>query len=326
MERIRRFVLGLSLTAGIIVSAGCHAPPLTIRMDRTVHDAPPIAAGVELWDTDDDTPPLRGRRVAILECSLELITMKQETPTTRQAMVGGPVLPTSAIVDLAGVFRRRVDYPRDVAHRLPRRVLDGIVEALEVDGVDVLAPETVACCSAYCALERETVVRSSPIRQLEVRGSDAGRANQYRTYPASPLRVLTARLHDKDAPAAEHAVLDEVEADVAMCLRLRVGLYQGRVSIERGSVIALRTRESSARLVSERSVVSHQDVASVGELKVVKGRRYTVDWPAFERGVEAMVPPLHRRRLAAAREERVESRKERLLASLGLWIRVSNGS
>jgi hypothetical protein len=276
------------LAAAVVAGAGgCYAPPLVVS------EHAPTAAGVLddpalLWSGDGWTPmPRAGSRVAIVECSVEFVTLKSETPGERQAMLG-PITPVAALVDLSGAFRTRVTYPRDLMVELPRHVLELVTTVLEERGLDVIDPMAVADSDAYAHFEGSVVGRSSAAYHVNLRGSDTGRTGAFHVYPAWPLRVLEEHAHR--VATGERAIRAGFDAALSLRIRLRVGVYRGRVSLEQGSVISFGTDAGTHRIVAERSVVSSRVVGTRGDYTLTGGRPYTVDWPGFRAIVLDLAP------------------------------------
>ncbi len=215
--------------------------------------------------------------------------MKSVTPTSRQALVGGPFTALSAVVDLSGVYRMRVDYPRDVTRSIPLDVYASLVEALQLRGMTVVDPARTVRTRPYRRVDRSTVEFSSPIQYIDPRGSDAGRPNQLEIYPAWPLRVICEQSHAV-LGAAESAIRTELQADVSLRLRLRVGVYKGRAALERGSVLHITDNESRHRVVAQRSVISDRIVATHDDYEIISGRAQLVNWESFTDAIQIITP------------------------------------
>lgn len=285
--RLKCFVVGVVVLPWLW---GCHAPPVVMRPGATYGATVPWGRRDALWREIGPQCELRpGSRVAILECSVEFVTQKHVTPGDRQPMVGGPLGAASALVDLSGVFRRRVSYPRDVLLDFPRDVLEAAVFILEENGMRVVDPDAVANARGYRHLVRSSGEHSLPAYQLNPKGSDVGRVSEFLVYPAWPLRVLHTR-SDSLIETAERAVHLELALDATVKIRLRVGMYRGRATIEQGSQILVSTAESTRRLLAERSVVSGLPVGRYDDYELVAGHEYTVDWPSFRAALGAMLP------------------------------------
>lgn len=264
---------------------GCYAPPVVAYSGAAIDS---LTDGI--WSEnlpEDILAP--GRRVAILECSVEFVTMKYVTPTSRQALVGGPYMAISAVIDLSGIYRMRVDYPREVTRSIPRDVYASLVAALQSQGMTVVDPAHTVQTRPYRRLDRSTVQFSSPVQYIDPRGSDAGRPNRLETYPAWPLRVICEQSHAV-LGAAESAIRTELQADVSLRLRLRVGVYKGRAALERGSVLHITDNESRHQVVAQRSVLSDRIVATHDEYEIISGRAQLVNWELFTDAIQRITP------------------------------------
>ncbi len=283
----------ISILAAILcihIIGGCHNPPIVMHLGITSTDILQRHANSELWRGNAPIPAFTtGDRIAITECSVEFVTIKQETPTDRQALIGGPIMLSSALVDLSGIFRKRVTFPSEVLFSLPRNALELVTGVLEDRGLFVINPNEVAGCPAYQHLAQSSLERSSPAYHLDPRGSDAGRTNEFLVRSARPLRILPKRC-DEVIILADRALREELNADYTLRFRLRVGIYQGRVSLERDSTIRIGCDDGYYKLMSERSVVSSELVAVCDGYEVVSGKIYHVDWPSFRRFAQSMIP------------------------------------
>ena len=285
-----RFIWLLCSTAFLPWLCGCHAPPVVLRMDSPYGKSALLAQAGELWRGGEPACELKpGSRVAILQCSVEFVTMKHVTPGENQPMVGGPIGPAAALVDLSGVFRRRVTYPNNVLLNFPREVLESVVFILEENGLTVADPDAVTGTRGYRHLARSAVEHSLPAYHLNPKGSDVGRVSEFRVHPAWPLRVLHEG-SDSLIETAERAVRMELALDATIKIRLRVGIYHGRASIEQGSEIFITTDDSTRRIFADRSLISDRRVARCNDYEFVSGQEYTVDWTSFRRSMRAMLP------------------------------------
>ncbi len=271
----------LVVLASSLTTWGCHAPPVIVD-SRDSSDAIERRLLEEaIWGLPEKTPSdATGARAAVMECTVEFITMKQVTPSARQAMLGGAFTPLTAIVELSGVFRRRVTYPSETQLELALRVYDALVARLLARGYDVIEADRVVASRTLRNLDGSAVDFSSLVYHLNMIGGDTGRIGEFRAVPAHPLPAL----HDEEDDTlefAERALLAEFDADLVIRLRLRVGLYKGRVSIEQGSSIHIACGSEDPPVESVRSVVSEAFVGGHDDLMPVAGERYSVDWELF---------------------------------------------
>ena len=77
-------------------------------------------------------------------------------------------------------------------------------------------------------------------------------------YPVDGLLCLAGDQDQTDAVIAD--LLDEVEADYALQVRLRVSIRNGRASIEKGSTVRVVTRDATGLLETRLALVSAQSV------------------------------------------------------------------
>ena len=144
----------------------------------------------------------------------------------------------------------------------------GFVEALPTYDRHSVPIQTVTDAPAYQRLEG-TGIDDVPLLP--------GSARESSRYPVEGLLCLAGDQGQTDAVIAQ--LLDEVEADYALQVRLRVSIWKGRASIEKGSTVRIVARDGTGLLETRRALVSAQrvteeepdsDVAAVNSQRFVR--------------------------------------------------------
>jgi len=284
------FALGVCLGGALL---GCHAAPLTysaadLQSPRSRAKAAPL-----YWRCNNvpDIRQLERRRVAILDFSVEFITGKVEMPGQTQPTFSPPAIaPAHVGVEYSGLFRKQYEFDE----QLYREATDGIyrifIDALAERGFEVLPNDLVRESSAYKRLAVQDREAGSLLQEMNIIGSDTGRIKQMVTIPASGLRIVV-RAAAGDIEEVELAMLDELDVDLSLRAHIRVGVYQDRASIDRGSVIWLLTRDAVGNLTADKSLLSDDVVATPGEFIPLQGRLFNIDSEGFLAAMRKMFPP-----------------------------------
>jgi hypothetical protein len=287
------YVLIPILCAAGCVLAGCRTAPETLgAADLRGADAPADTAS-EYWK-QEGAPPMGeagSRRVAIVEFSVEYVTVKHESPFQSQFMAGAPpVTPVTAGLAVSGLQRRQVSFGESLCAELPDELYAMFVAQLVERGFFVLSPERVCGSRAYQRFETAAMDDGSFLQRLNYVSSDTGSIKKMVAYPASGYR-LVGEANDGDAEEVELALLDEVGADLALRVRVRVGVYRGHATVERGTVVNVLSRDATGSLNAERSLLSDVEVIDDKRFKAVKGQTVTVDALSYRSAMRRVFPP-----------------------------------
>lgn len=289
----------------VLVLGGCHAAPMVVAREPAGALAAAPGRPLDVWK--DDLPRVEvpyGSRLAIVECTVEFVTLKQVTPSQRQSL-GSPVYsPLSAAVDVSGLLHHRAEYPARLRLELPGAAHTVLADLLTSRGLDVLDAHEVAAARAYAVVPGAAAAASTPLLVMDPRGADTGRPRAFDARPAWPLRVLEERPSSLD-DVADSALRTELGADLSLRLRLRLGLLEGRPCLEPGSAIEIGRDGTRRRIVADRGAVAPRTVAVPDERHLVSGRTWTIDGDAFQQAVLALLPDFLRDALPDARRGRV---------------------
>ncbi len=129
---------------------------------------------------------------------------------------------------------------------LPEMLYELFEETIVEFGREPIALRKVSQAKAYQRL------RGSPFRDSS--SKEPAAANEAVFHAAPGLLVLDENQADGAEVIAE--LIRELGADIALEVRLRLGIRQGRATLERGSTFTVFTEKNLGHLVSRRSLIS----------------------------------------------------------------------
>lgn len=171
---------------------------------------------------------------------------------------------------------RELDLAASMKVELPGVLYEGFVGTLPAYGRHAVAIETVSEAEAYGRLEG-TGIEDAPLETSAVKEGVR--------YPVDGLLCLIGEQSETDAVIRD--LLDEVEADYALQVRLRVGVRAGRASIEKGSTVRVVARDGAGLLETKLAVVSPQSVTEEDPGSSVTA----IDSRRFVRAVQQLFRP-----------------------------------
>lgn len=298
MSRPSSLCLALALVP-LALTQGCYAPPPRLsELGAPSGVLSNVMVESDFWTRDDDLPAIDApaapvRKVALAEVSVELVTHKWVAPLPGTALFD-PSMYTDVgiVVQLLGLGRRLTTFDEELEAAIPAHVHAALVAGLRARGVEVLAPEVVRATQAYgryAALDRDT---SSVARYFNPVGDDTGRIRSFDVVAAPGLRVIDGALDDDDdqgVAGVDRALLDETGADLVVRARFRVGLHEGRLAVESGSVLEVTGHDRQGAVTSHRSLTSDDEVSEVSFLPV-RGIAYEIDPKALSAALDLVFP------------------------------------
>ncbi|MCE9591518.1 MAG: hypothetical protein K8S99_13450 [Planctomycetes bacterium] len=278
---------------------GCHQPP---RPQSTYHEAdlsvPSSSSGVDvnsaIWDRGK-LPNLgvhEGKRVAIVQFEVEFVTSAWEAPPWVPASPDQTEEPKKARqLRLEAFQRKTITYPPGFEKQMADELYAMLVTELEKHGRSVVPVREMRASQVYNRLKRYDGAQS--------RGMDtAYRADPDMSYPNGVVVCPGGGLGSVDGsdagPIEEVAIalLKELNADVAAAARLRVSVFRGRATIERGSKVWLLSRDVYGTGAMVRSLASDRGVVVQPEFHAVYPNRYDIDADAYRAAMQKMFPAL----------------------------------
>jgi hypothetical protein len=141
-----------------------------------------------------------------------------------------------------------VDFATSMKIELPGILYKGFVDALPAYDRHSVPLNTVSDAAAYRRLKGTGIhdVPLTPSVEESVR------------YPVDGLLCLAGDQPQTDAAIVE--LLEEVDADYALQVRLRLGVRSGKASIEKGSTVRIVGRKGSGLLETRLALVSAESV------------------------------------------------------------------
>jgi hypothetical protein len=301
-------VLALALASGC-----CTAPR---RASQVMGDTPNTASGVDgatlagdprlsagFWKQQGALAPsvalARGRRVVVTAFEVELVELQFQPRTPLQLMFKPPVIVAVSnpigwafipigVMDAIGVGRKMTELAVDQQRTLAADLYTGFLQVLGRRGLEVLPHEALLASPSYVGIPRLDVAISSPLMLLNPVGIDTGQVLRTRIVAAPGLGV--SQLPVREQEPAELRILQETSADVAVTVRLRVGLFRGKPALEQRSVICLTSREGSTTLRARHSLTSDRIGAERANFRPLLGRIQRVDPKAFSSELTGMLP------------------------------------
>jgi hypothetical protein len=301
----RRYRLAAGLVVLTFVS-GCFNPPrraaevtgnpptatMPSGVPTTVGEAAPPA---DFWKQSGNLEPQvvlsKGRRAVVTEFDVEFVNLQFQTPLPRQVRFGPLPISASPVhlaLEVIGLGRKYSELAEDQQRALASGLYNAFLQDLHRRGLDSVSEDVLLASPAYTELRQQPEVASSPLMVFNVVGSDTGTVLHTRTVAAPGLCVL--RGSPRARAAAEARILRETHVDVAVAVRLRVGLFREKPALEQRSEIRLTTCEGSTTLRACHSLVSDLVVTGPTRFRPVVGRIEPVDPGMFSSELTAMLP------------------------------------
>lgn len=293
MQRSRRqprnsSVLSVTLT---LLLAGCFAPveresdPSPSTIDRII--------GPEHYWVRDDLPPLKeleARTVAIAEFTVEFVKGKYARFEPAALRVD-PIqyAPAGAGLVVLGIGRQRADYGEELMKDLPTQLYEDFVRAIEKREVEVVPMQSVTNSAAYKKFKLRESDASNILLYLNPVGSDTGRIRSYIELPVQGLGVVDGAT-EGETEEVEAAIIKELGVDVVVRARFRIGVHQGRASVERGSEVTLLGNNILGSLSSSRSLSSDESITKDGSFLPIRGYLYEVDPGKYRAAMKTLFP------------------------------------
>ena len=241
---------------------GCLAPA-TLSV-KSLQDRASIERWADRFWEVQDPPEFTGKarpRVAIAEFALEYVA------------------------NTSAESGQKVDLSQGLASALPEVLYHAFVETIPEFNREAISLEVVSTSDAYQKL-RGTGLADLNLDVDSVTGV---------LYPANGLMVL-----DVDQPnTGLLALIAEVEADVVIQVRLRIGLHKGHGVIDKGSTFRVLTRNGVGLLESRIALVSEGLVIDPGETEIDASTLH-IDSSRFAEQVRTLFRPYISMALMAA--------------------------
>jgi hypothetical protein len=312
----------VTLTAPLIaltLTAGCTALPrpasetgfVATANDATAAAVPPDVAA-ELWKREQSHeiqfgrggivsfieragPPDEeltvGQRVAITEFSVEFVDVQFQNPFGHPTTINSSSAPTQPVEPGTDPSNARTTQtPMSTADQIQisQALRDGFERHLRENGLLIVPQTDVTASAGYANLKPRPSVSSSWAQFLKPVTTDTGVVLRTHTVAAPGLGVATCG--SAALASAESEIKRETGADVVMAVKLRVGTYHQKASLEQNSSIRWTAADRSITLTAQKSLVSESNVTAASRFVPFAGRSEPVHQDQFVRQLEAMLP------------------------------------
>lgn len=295
-----RRAAGLSVVVAAVACVswlvGCQAPPPPPSTYRQADLSTPTGISSEmltaLWDrgTLPDLSVHEGKKVAIVMFEVEFVTSEWEAlpwkPVKKDEVEEKPEAKRARLE----TFRKKtITYPSGFPRQLADEMYATLVTEMEKRGRVVLPAAAVRGSKVYAGLKTfdgseamimDTAQRSDP---------DVGYPSGILICPGGGLGRVYGTYKGPVEEAAI-AMLKELDADVAAAVRIRVSVFRGSATIERGSKVWLLSRDAYGTGVMQRSLASDTGVLTRQEFQVVYPDNISVDGDAFAAVIRKLFP------------------------------------
>ncbi|MFG0304859.1 MAG: hypothetical protein ACF8Q5_01455 [Phycisphaerales bacterium JB040] len=272
---------------GGLAGGGCRPSPKVVTLNDLQDEAQRAALAPEYWSYRRDVPAAdqaeRPAVVAFTGFEVEFITAKKELPFNNQPVIGMvPISPFGLGMELSGLGRRSVRFPPALQESVAGLLRDKLRELYEIRGSMVLGIDRVKGTAAYGDFVTAEVDSLGALQQANFMTTDTGTVRAAELRPAPGHLLITGAKGDGSVAGVERAILEELDADVSVRVHLRVGLYRGLASLERGSRVRFVTREGGRSVVeSLRSILGTEQVRArkdflpvTGDIEQIDGELY----------------------------------------------------
>jgi hypothetical protein len=242
-----------------------------------------------------------GRRVIVTEFGVELIDLQAQGPFKQQMAVNPPPLITGPITPLelvafgagvcanvAGLGRKHSQLAEDQQRSLAKSLLLATEADFNRRGLTLLSLASLNNNKSYADLKPEQTVKSSLWLLINVKGSDTGTVLRTHTVAAPGAGLVTTKTSAR--LAAEQRVLRDSGADIALGMRLRVGVFHKKAALEEGSVVRLVTRDGETEFKAQHSILSDEDTIESSKFKLFIGEVEPLASEDFSRACVTMLP------------------------------------
>jgi hypothetical protein len=232
-----------------------------------------------------------GRRVAITEFSVEFVDVQFQNPFGHPTTINSssaPTLPVQPGTDPSSA--RTTQTPMSTADQIQisQALRDVFERHLRENGLLIVPQTDVTASAGYANLKPRPTVSSSWAQFLKPVTTDTGVVLRTHTVAAPGLGVATCG--SAALASAESEIKRETGADVVMAVKLRVGTYHQKASLEQNSSIRWTAADRSITLTAQKALVSESNVTDASRFVPFAGRSEPVHQEQFVRQLEAMLP------------------------------------
>jgi len=277
--------------------AGCQEPPpLPPSTYRQADLSTPTGISGEtltaLWDRGNlpDLSVHEGKKIAIVMFEVEFVTSEWEAlpwkPMKKDEVEEKPEAKRARLE----TFREKtIAYPPGFPRKLTDEMYASLVAEMQKRGRVVLPAEAVRGSKVYAGLKTFDGSQTMIMDNAQRSDPDVGYPSGILVCPGGGLGLVYGTYKGPVEEAAI-ALLKELDADVAAAVRIRVSVFRGSATIERGSKVWLLSRDAYGTGVMRRSLASDGGVLAKEEFQVVYPDRISVDGDAFAAAIHKLFP------------------------------------
>jgi hypothetical protein len=155
-------------------------------------------------------------------------------------------------------------------------------------GLIVLPRQALVASPGYNELETMPVDSTKPWMLLNPVGADTGVVMHSRTVPAPGLAIASDGGTKQPTVAAR--ILRETGAEVALAVKLRVGVFRKKAALEEGSELCFDTLDGQVKFKARRSIVSDSKVVDRTRFRPVIGEMESVQPAKLAEQLAIMLP------------------------------------
>jgi hypothetical protein len=211
-----------------------------------------------------------------------LVDVQSQSPFGPQMAVKPPPIPIPPLslfglglgMELSGLGRKHVEMGEDPLQALAGCLLIEMENDLRRRGLIVLPRQALAASPGYGELTTVPAESTKPWMLLNPVGADTGVVMHSRTVPAPGLAIVTDGEAKQSTAAAR--ILRETQADVALAVKLRVGVFHKKAALEEGSELCFDTVDGQVTFKARRSIVSDAEVIERTRFRPVIGEMESV--------------------------------------------------
>ena len=233
------------------------------------------------------------KRIAIAEFTVEFVTEWVQPPKPLseveiQRLEKAKVTPPTG-PDQPGTVRRSAEVNPGLYERVTEDLYVMFVKQCRQRGLEVVPSEEVHNAFGFRQLRKTSGPETQIYHYDSHNNPDVGWPMQTSAYPARGLGIILGSSWDQ-VEDPEVTLLQETGADVALRVRLRVGLHRGHVALQRGSKIKIVSRDVAGLMLAERSVISPEPVIIPDEFKTLDDRIDRIDPEIYPGTVREIFP------------------------------------
>lgn len=262
----------------LMLSHGCSSGPKSVSAADLRNESVRRRVASEFWIRQDLPKVRRSRnpRVAITEFTVEFVTERLVTPTDGGPLTDSPIVsPLAEGIGLTGLAKANYTFSDELKREVTDMIYAQFCGLLLQRDFQVLERSEVSGAMAYgqFVLAEEQTVRSlDPLAA----GSDTGRVKAIELQPVSGLAVID-RAEGEALEAVEAKLINELNADVSLRVRIRIGVHHDRATLERGSIVSVVGSDFIGSVAAIQSITSDTPVVCERRFLPVEGETSTVD-------------------------------------------------